>query len=181
MEHFVELVKALAWPVVVIWLGYIFRAELRQLFTRVSTLKYGDVTANFEQILNDAEKSAKEIETPRVEDTQEEINQKDLLFRMAEISPRAAVVEAWTLIEIAAMQNGISAGSTIKRTNPRIIIDHLKSTNKFSEGSLELVQQLRQIRNKASHLPDFAITQSEAERYLDLAVKAAAIIESTNS
>jgi hypothetical protein len=96
MEYVVELVKALAWPVVVIWLGYIFRSELRQLFGRVSTLKYGDAVASFEQ-------------------------------------------------------------------------------------SLDLIQQLRQLRNKASHLPDFAITQLEAERYLDLAIKSARVIDSTTN
>lgn len=39
MEHFVEIVKALAWPIAVIWIGYIFRSEVRQLLGRVSSFK----------------------------------------------------------------------------------------------------------------------------------------------
>lgn len=181
MDHLVELVKATAWPVAAIWLGYIFRFELRQLLGRVSTVKYGDVEASFGQNLDKAEKNAQGIVSPHVEETEEDLGQKELLFRIAEVSPRAAVVEAWTLIEMAAMKNGIWSGATIKRTNPKMILSHLEASGKFSPDSLKLIQQLKQIRNQASHLPDFAITQSEAERYLDLAIKSAAVIESTAS
>jgi hypothetical protein len=79
------------------------------------------------------------------------------------------------------MKSGLSTGIAMKRTNPKMILDHLASSGKFSPDSLELINQLRQIRNKASHLPDFAVTQSEAERYLDLAVQSAAVIGATVS
>jgi len=181
MEHFVEIVKALAWPVAAIWIGYIFRAEVRQLLGRVSTFKYKDVEASFEKSLMEAEQSAKNIENPKVEETDLELTQKDQLLRIAEVSPRAAVVEAWTIIETAAMKNGLSIGSAVKHTSPKMILDHLKSSGKFSDESLELINRLRQIRNKASHLPDFAVTQTEAERYLDLAVKSAAVIGASTS
>ncbi|MFT5593972.1 MAG: hypothetical protein ACI8SR_002359 [Oceanicoccus sp.] len=181
MEHFVEIVKALAWPVAAIWIGYIFRAEVRQLLGRVSTFKYKDVEASFEKSLMEAEQSAKNIENPKVEETDSELTQKDQLLRIAEVSPRAAVVEAWTIIETAAMKNGLSMGSVVKHTSPKMILDHLKSSGKFSDESLELINRLRQIRNKASHLPDFAVTQTEAERYLDLAIKSAAVIGASTS
>ena len=181
MEHFVELVKALAWPVAVIWIAYIFRAEVRQLLGRVSSFKYKDVEASFEKSLSKAENSAKNIAKPQVSESETDLSQKEQLLRIADVSPRAAVVEAWTLIETAAMKSGLSTGTAIKRTNPKMILDHLSASGKFSPDSLELINQLRQIRNKASHLPDFAVTQSEAERYLDLAVKSAAVIGATVS
>lgn len=181
MEHLVELVKAIAWPAAAIWLGYLFRTELRQLLGRVSAVKYGDVEASFGQNLDKAEKDAQGIVSPKSEVSEEELSKKELLLRIAEVSPRAAVVEAWTLIEMAAMKNGIWSGAAIKRTNPKMILDHLEASGKFSPVSLKLVQQLKQIRNQATHLPDFAITQSEAERYLDLAIKSAAVIELTAS
>jgi hypothetical protein len=181
MEHFVEIVKALAWPVAAIWIGYIFRAEFRQLLGRVSSFKYKDVEASFEKSLVQAEQSAQNIEKPKFEESDSEISQKEQLLRIAEVSPRAAVVEAWTLIETAAMKNGLWVGSNIKRTNPKMILDHLESSGKFSTENLSLINQLRQIRNKASHLPDFAVTQAEAERYLDLAVKGAAVINASAS
>jgi hypothetical protein len=181
MEHFVELVKALAWPVAVIWIAYIFRAEVRQLLGRVSSFKYKDVEASFEKSLIKAEKSAENIAKPHINESETDLSQKEQLLRISDVSPRAAIVEAWTLIETAAMKNGLSSGSAIKRTNPKMILDYLASSGKFSPDSLELINQLRQIRNKASHMPDFAVTQSEAERYLNLAVKSAAVIGATVS
>jgi hypothetical protein len=62
-----------------------------------------------------------------------------------------------------------------------MILDHLDASGKFSPESLKLLNELRQIRNKASHLPDFAVTQSDAERYLELAVKGAAVISAVKS
>ncbi len=181
MEHLVEIVKALAWPIAVIWIGYIFRSEVRQLLGRVSSFKYKDVEASFEKSLVQAEQSARNIEKPQLDESESEINKKEQLLRIAEVSPRAAVVEAWTLIETAAMKNGLWEGAAIKRINPKTILDHLESSGKFSPENLKLINQLRQIRNKAKHLPDFAVTQTEAERYLDLAVKGAAIIEASSS
>jgi hypothetical protein len=163
MEHFVEIVKALAWPIAAIWIGYIFRSEVRQLLGRVSSFKYKNVEASFEKILVQAEKSANNIEKPKLKETDLELSQKEQLLRIAEVSPRAAIVEAWTIIETAAMKNGLWTGAAIKRTNPKMILDHLESSGKLS------------------HLPEFAVTQDDAERYLDLAVKSAAVIGSTAS
>jgi hypothetical protein len=181
MNTFVELIKAIAWPVTVIWLGYLFRADLRLLLSRVSTLKYKDVEANFGKKLSEAERKAENIIDSTPLNNESDITLKEQLLRIAEISPRAAVVEAWTLIETAAMRNGLWSGDAIKRTNPRIIIEHLSKSGKFSKESLELINELRQIRNRASHLPDFAISQSEAERYLELAAKSAAVIDAIAS
>ncbi|KZN70465.1 DUF4145 domain-containing protein [Pseudoalteromonas luteoviolacea] len=184
MEHLVEIIKALAWPVAVVWLGHLFRAELRGLITRLTALKHGDTEISFNQDLKQAEQKASELEQSKEavsESSPEELSQKERLYRLAEISPRAAIVEAWTLIEIAAVKSDLTTGSAIKRTNPKLILDHLASTGNFSPNSIEVINSLRQLRNRASHLPDFAITQDEAERYLDLAIKSAHVIENIAS
>ncbi|WP_339899368.1 hypothetical protein [uncultured Gilvimarinus sp.] len=182
MEHFVEIIKALAWPVAVIWMSFIFRAEVRALLSRVSTFKYKDVEASFGQSLEKAESEARNIKSPvKTNGSESESSQIEQLLRISEVSPRAAVVEAWTLIETAAMKNGLVMGGVIKRTNPKMILSRLEESGKFSPESINLLNELRQIRNKASHLPDFAVTQSDAERYLELAVKGAAVISAAKS
>ena len=61
MEHFVEIIKAIAWPIAIVWLGYVFRSEVRQLLGRMSSLKYKDMEANFDKQLAKAESEAKSI------------------------------------------------------------------------------------------------------------------------
>lgn len=181
MEYFVEIIQAIAWPVSVIWLGYIFRSEVRQLLSRMSSLKYKDVEANFERDLAEAENNAKNIVVSTLPSSGQELSQKEQLFRIAEVSPRSAVVEAWTLIETAAIKNGLTSGSAIQRTNPKMIVEYLTNSGKFSPESISLIEKLRRIRNQASHMPDFAISQNEAERYLELAVQSAGVINATKS
>ncbi len=184
MEYFVEIIKALAWPIAVIWISFIFRAEVRVLLDRVSSLKYKGVEANFGKFLEKAESEAKNIQSPiKRGDLEAENSQVEQLLRISEVSPRASVVEAWTLVEAAAMKNGLVTfiGNTMKRTSPKMILDHLAASGKFSTESLALLGELRIIRNKATHLPDFAVTQSDAERYLELAVKGAAVISAAKS
>jgi len=181
MEHLVEIIKAIAWPASIIWLGYIFRNEVRQLLGRVSSFKYKDVEANFEKDLSEAENSAKTLETTNTERSEETLSQQDQLLRIAEVSPRAAIVEAWTLIETAAIRSGLVHGTAMKRTSPKMILEVLSNSGKLSSESILLIENLRRIRNRATHMPDFAITQSEAERYLGLAVQSSSIIESTRS
>ncbi|ABX51706.1 hypothetical protein Sbal195_4549 (plasmid) [Shewanella baltica OS195] len=171
----------MAWPAAVIWMSFIFRSEVRALLSRVSSFKYKDVEASFGQRLEKAENDARLIQSPtKAKDSESENSQIEQLLRISEVSPRAAVVEAWTLIETAAIKNGLVMGGVMKRTNPKMILTHLEKSGKFSPESLKLINELRQIRNNASHLPDFAVTQSDAERYLELAVKGAAVISAAN-
>lgn len=179
MDHLVEIIKALAWPVAVIWMSFIFRAEVRSLLGRVSSFKYKGVEASFGKSLEKAESDARNIESPASQVEDSENAQVEQLLRISEVSPRAAVVEAWTLIETAAMKHGLVAGATIRRTNPKMILNYLELSGKFSPESIRLINELRHIRNKATHLPDFAVSQSDAERYLELAVKGAAVISAT--
>ncbi|HAS6506061.1 hypothetical protein O4N82_10815 [Vibrio parahaemolyticus] len=184
MEHIVEIIKALAWPVAIVWLGYMFRNEVRSLIGRLTALKHGDTEISFNRSLEKVEQKASEISQPQEsshESTPEELSQKEQLYRLAEISPRAAIVEAWTLIETAAVKSDLTTGVAFKRTTPKLILEHLASTGNFSPKSIEVINSLRQLRNKASHLPDFAISQEEAERYLDLAIKSAHAIENIAS
>ena len=74
MDYFVEIIKAITWPASIIWLGYIFRKEVRLLLGRLSSVKYGEV-------------------------------------------------EAWTLIETAAVKKGLTSGTTVPRTNSKIIVE----------------------------------------------------------
>ncbi|MDD1623420.1 MAG: hypothetical protein LUO94_01460 [Methylococcaceae bacterium] len=43
-------------------------------------------------------------------------------------------------------------------------------------GSDSLLDQMRKLRNQASHLPDFSFNQGEADRYLQLAARMSELI-----
>jgi hypothetical protein len=182
MELLVTLIVGIAWPVASVWIAYLFRGELKALVARISQLKYKEVEAKFEKGLAEAETEVKKVEreTPPAFPQPERLSQLDQLRRIAEVSPRAAIMEAWVLIETAAA-GGFTSGVTIPRVNPRLLTEHLARTGKIPEESIALMDKLRQLRNQAAHLPDFALSQDEAERYLELAVKISEIIRSASN
>lgn len=183
MELLVTLIVGIAWPISTVWIAYLFRGELKALVARVSQLKYKEVEAKFEKGLAEAEAEVKKVEreAPPALPQSERLSQLDQLRRIAEVSPRAAIMEAWVLIETAAVTGGFTSGVTIPRVNPRQLTEHLVRSGKIPEESIALMDKLRQLRNQAAHLPDFALSQDEAERYLELAVKISEIIRSASN
>ncbi len=182
MELLVELLIGIAWPAATIWIAYLFSGEVRGLLTRLSHLKCKELKAKFEKELAEAEAEAKKVEQQRkiALPSPEHLSQLDQLRRIADVSPRAAIMEAWVLIETSAFSAGFASGTTRPIVNPYSVVKHLAESGKISEESINLMHKLRKLRNQAAQLPDFALTQEEAERYLELAAKIAELISRAN-
>jgi len=178
VAEIVALVSAISWPVAVVWIAYLFRADLRALATRVSHLKYKDIEASFEKELSNTEAKVEAItsQQPAALPDSELQSKIDQLQRIATISPRAAILESWILIENAAGQSGFAQGANIPRINSILFVEWLIREGKLPTNSIEIVSSLRKLRNKAAHLPDFSVSQEEAERYIKLAARISTLI-----
>jgi len=174
----VALVSAIAWPGAIVWVAYLFRSDIRALTTRVSHLKYKDIEATFEKELSDTEAKVKAItyQQPAALPSSELQSKIEQLQRIANVSPRAAILESWLLIENAAGQSGFVQGAQVPRINSLLFVDWLMREGKLPNDSVEILSALRELRNKAAHLPEFSISQEEAERYITLAVKISTLI-----
>ena len=80
------------------------------------------------------------------------------------------------MVEEAAAKSGLAPGDIVPRANPSLFLDELIRLGKLTQGSAALSQQLRKLRNQATHLPDFSITQDEADRYLELVARASELL-----
>lgn len=178
MELLVKLLTGIAWPIAVVWVAYLFKGELRSLLHRMSQLKYKDVEAKFELDLADAEAKVVQIEkaSPSAAPRPEISSKLEQLRRIADVSPRAAIMEAWVLVEDAAGRSGFVQGAAIPRVNPHLFVEELVRLGKLPTGSDSLLDQMRKLRNQAAHLPDFSLSQDEADRYLQLASRMSGLI-----
>jgi hypothetical protein len=178
MELVVTLLVGIAWPAAIVWVAMLFKNEIRSVLRRVSQLKYKDLEANFDEGLSKAEAKAAVISpTPLAMPHKPELTSRlEQLRRISEVSPRASILEAWVLVEEAAAKAGYVQGAAIPRVNPYLFVDDLIRQGKLPAGSSALLDQLRKLRNQAAHLPDFSITQDEADRYLELAAKTSELI-----
>jgi len=183
MEQFVKLITGIAWPVAIVWVAYLFKGDLRSLLHRMSQLKYKDVEAKFVTELAEAEAKVSAIGPSAVALPQRpEITSKlESLRRVADVSPRAAIMEAWVLVEDAAGRSGFVQGVATPRVNPHLFVEELVSRGKLPKGSNALLDHMRKLRNQAAHLPDFSINQDEADRYLQLAARMSELILNAES
>lgn len=176
MELIAQLVSALAWPLTVIIIVLIFRREFRAAAGRLRTLAYKDFKAEFERDLMKLEGEVRQLpekpiqSLPEHTDTKPRQTDEAVLLRLTEISPRAAIMEAWRNIEVTTKQvadvHGISVGGNI--AGARAINDLVKKG--LLPGSvLPIYERMRRLRARAAHAKDFAIEQDEAERYVEMA------------
>jgi hypothetical protein len=93
--------------------------------------------------------------------------------RIAELSPRAAILEAWIDVEVAIYAAAKKAGLEVKGpANAYSLARNLVSLGKVPHDIMPFFEKLRRLRNNAAHLPDFVLDEIEANKYLDLALGA---------
>lgn len=179
MEYLVKIIDSAVWPIAAIWLGYIFRGEVRALLGRISQFKYKDVEAKFEKQLVQAEVEAtnlkeKPTKTWEQATTRGVLTQYEQFRRIAQSSPRAAILEAWLDVEVAVFAAAEKADLEVKaQSNTHQLANHLVSLELIPKETLLVFNSLRKLRNQAIHLPDFTLNEDEAERYLELALTVA--------
>lgn len=176
MTVLVQLVSALVWPITVFVIVLLFRREVRAAAGRLRTLAYKDFKAEFERDLLKLEGEVRQLpekETLKLpEHTDKKPTQTDeaVLTRLAEISPRAAIMEAWRNIEVTTKQvtdaHGISLSGNIAGIRA---INELVKRGLLPETVLPIYERMRRMRARAAHAADFAIEQDEAERYIEMA------------
>ncbi|MGR7118242.1 DUF4145 domain-containing protein [Klebsiella aerogenes] len=181
MSTIADLVSALAWPLAFVWFVQKYGNDVKELIFRLSKVKLGNAEAEFTLGLKAAEELANGapiVEAPT------DLPEKDIEFskrmaqleRIADVSPRAAIMESWLLIEEAAGKAGFVQGASVPRINPLLFVEWLVREGKIEKSTAVLVDRMRKLRNEASHLKDFELTKDEAERYLKIAVQISLLI-----
>ena len=94
------------------------------------------------------------------------------LIEISKLSPRAAIMSAWFEIENALYSvNKDSLELQAPSFKLSQIISDLSNKGVLEETVIDIFRDLRQLRNQAVHYPEFALTQKEAEKYIDLSLK----------
>ncbi len=174
MENLVALVSALAWPLTVLILVFLFRRELRHAAGRLSLLKYKEFQAEFGRELAQVERKIEQLPSASSTNGSQEsarhaagdVSSDERLLRLAEISPRAAITEAWRDVELttraAAEAYGIAERGTIAGTR---VIQELVRRGLLPGGVANAYGTMRQLRNEAVHATEFSVGRDEAVRY----------------
>lgn len=172
LTFIVELVKALAWPLAVLLVFVVIRRPLLGLFPSLVRLKYKDLEFDFGRRLEETAAEVATLPAPQHGALPEATD--DRLLRLAESSPRAAILEAWIKLESAAMEAArkrrIDIPTNILRT-PLELINFLEEEGIIDARQATIFNELRGLRNSAAHALSFEPSTAAAIEYVRLAGK----------
>ncbi|WP_179033034.1 MULTISPECIES: hypothetical protein [Paenibacillus] len=160
LTFFSKIIDSMAWPLSVVLLIFFLRKQLVELLPGLKNLRYKDFELIFERKIEEIDNKIEKAQLPNPE-SKKPINEvpseyEEKYKHLNEIninSPRAAIIESWLLVEEEL--NRLSKSyfdDSINRT-PLMIIKQLMKKNVVSKELLEIIDQLRQLRNEAVHAP----------------------------
>ncbi len=167
-----KLVEALAWPAALLLALVILKKPIGDLLSVVQKLKYKEFEVEFGQRV---EEVAAEVvkELPPVAQAPSVGEPIDLrpIYKLAEVSPRSAVLEAWRSIELASLAAARKLIGPEFRNKTMIYqaLRALENAPNIDRKVLGLLRDLRGLRNEAAHAPDFALSKQSAIEYANAA------------
>lgn len=177
LQFVVEIVKALAWPVVFLIIFYALRKPLATLIPLIEEFKYKDFVVKFRAVLEQAKIEALPGSAPtalEAKKTDPFAQQRLDLYKAATLVPTAAILQAWSILEEATLlkisELGLMpVGGGIRGSSrlAHVLLDRSAITLE----DFKLFHALRELRNQAAHKPDAGLTASDAEAYVDLALR----------
>lgn len=178
---FAQIIDSLAWPSVAVFVVFLLREKITDLLPRLKRFRHKETELEFTEGITELvqERQAQGIQNNEVEQTEEYQDQFSFLARLAEISPRSAVLEAFRIVEAAAAKKAA-------RTYPDLESRHAKSPlhlQKLLKGEVlaknefHQFDQLRRLRNEAAHTEEFDVKGMPVEAYIDIALSMASRLE----
>ncbi len=178
MEFTLALVDKLTWPSIIVIALLVLQKPLQALLPLAQRVKYKDFELNFSQQLEKISEQASADLPPLPT-----VNKMSLI-KNAQFLPNQSILQAWMKIDK-------SAEMLLLKHLPHIHI-HDKQRYKFIGQSLlghnlitnkqaKLFHELRQLRNKVAHAPDYEVNTVLALQYIELCFALIEALETDSS
>ena len=194
LEFISSLINSLAWPSVIIITVLILRKTISQVMLGVSKIKYNDLQVDFEKELAKIEYTINQsqdysisdnrlLKTEKVEiNNTSNKNLEQQLKEIAEISPVAAIIMAWSSIEneIQSTILRLSISPDYPFYNSALKnVQLLKENSYIDKFTEQTLTQMRILRNKVLHedTSNEPVTYSEALEYCKISMKIVQILK----
>jgi hypothetical protein len=183
LEFIVKIIDSLVWPASILFVLYILRGELPAIARSLKKLRYKDLELEFEksaqEIVEKAKSSLPETSKNIQLSGQSQDELIDRLISISELAPRSAILEAWLVVEAAAVDVAKKKGiSTFKsHPGPMRLRDYLVKGDLLNKDQQAVFEQLRNLRNEAVHVADAEFTRKAVDDYIASALQMAAYLE----
>jgi hypothetical protein len=153
LEFTVELIKALAWPVVTVALVVLLRRNIGQIARFVRSLKYKDFEVTFGNLIKEVRSEVEEsaLTVGDVAQSEQEQAKEQQFLALAEDYPSAAIIEAWKEVEHAVLNVGRNRRYIPPNASISKVVNTLLSKDEVDTGTFNIFNRLRTIRNEVVH------------------------------
>lgn len=183
-QFFASMIASAAWPTAIVILGFALRKHLASLVSLLSRVRYKDFEAEFNQ--ESLELKAKSIVAISQDKQDLSYIEKESahLLKLANLSPRGAILEAWRMVE-----DSVSKHTSViwkKRSEEEGAnymwsqsseIPFLLKEGVIDEAQFSLLQKLKELRNIAVHSSNSELESVNAEDYILSALRIAALLQ----
>lgn len=167
-QFIASLIGSLAWPIAIAFIFVLFRKELRAILPRMR-VKYGevDISVRLEEAEKEAAKSPVTVLAEAPTPTQEE---KEKFEKIAELSPRAAILELRNELQGTLTDFALNKGVIFKppRNALGYMVRVLRNDAMIDAETSSILDDLRVVGNTAAHDDRADITHADAMRYKSL-------------
>lgn len=171
MTFLTKTIDSVAWPFSIVLVVWQLKSHIGRLIPFAKKFKYGELEIEFEQQLKELKKEAEASKLEHATPTRDNTEMLEYFRETADVSPRAAIVDAWVGLELTAFNSaGLLGIKKDKRPIPfSRLISVLESEGIIKGKDTAILKKLQQLRNEALHSPDFRITKKDAQEFAELA------------
>ncbi|AXK72797.1 hypothetical protein DWG18_11250 [Lysobacter sp. TY2-98] len=169
LQFIAAMTASLAWPFALIVLFLLVRRPLLARVPDLEILEWKDFRFRFGRRVHELAAQARRELVDADAGTPLTLEGEDHRLQLAEISPRAAILEAWIELEVAAMNALRRRGVAVTRQElqqPARLADALINADLLDASQADLLSQLRRLRNAAAHASDPKITVDTAREFV---------------
>ncbi|MFQ5847143.1 MAG: hypothetical protein ACE5IQ_05635 [Candidatus Methylomirabilales bacterium] len=176
-----QIVNTLVWPATITIAVLLLRKPIGQLIQTLRFLRYRDLSLEFGKKLEQLEATADQAQLPAAETAPEraprlhEESLSEYIERLASISPRAAIAEAWRHLELALREVVTRAGQREPRSL-RGLWRFFETEQTLPAEAVSMLQDLSALRNQAVHASDFDLAPEQAAEFGRIAERIIAVL-----
>ena len=175
-----DMTKAIVWPLAISCIIFVMRRPLANLLPQLQSLRWKDFQIDFGRRIESIEREA-QTALPEVHlgEPQEGPGREDRFAALAEVSPSAAVLDAWLDVERALRAAASRHGIPLSPATLSSLARALAERGVLDPATMSIFDSLRKLRNNVAHAPEMAITLIQAKEFRDLALRLATKLESS--
>lgn len=172
LEFIASMTKALAWPIALIVVFLLVRRQLVARLPDLESLEWKDFRFRFGKRVHELAHEAREARVQAEAANAPPLDGEAHRLQLADISPRAAILEAWIELEGAAAVALKRKGAAVTRQElqqPSRLADALITSGLLGPSQAGVLSELRRLRNAAAHARDPKITADTAREFVAVA------------